>query len=109
MIERASATHRSCGDERVVMHAPSAVGGHPLYVKELLTALTHHPRGGDRFELVSGADLQPQFHTDVYPVHAVLPPLRHRRELRTRPAWACDRLLHYPRRDRAFLNWLKQR
>jgi glycosyltransferase involved in cell wall biosynthesis len=95
--------------ERVCMHAPSAVGGHPLYVKELLTALTRHPRGGKRFELVAGADLEPQFKTDVYPVHPVLPPLRHRRELPSKLSWACDRLLHYPRRDRFFLNWLKTR
>lgn len=106
-FERADARHAP--GERVCMHAPSAVGGHPLYVMELLTALTRHPRGGDRFELVAGADLEAQFRTDLYPVHAVLPPLRHRRELRSKVAWASDRLLHYPRRDRFFLNWLKAR
>src|SRR3954469_16389640 len=99
---------RACG-ERVCMHAPSAVGGHPLYVKELLTALTRHPCGGNRFELVAGADLEQQFRTDLYPVHAVLPPLRHRRELKSKLSWATDRLLHYPRRDRFFLKWLKGR
>ena len=110
MSERLLAAERCLpGGHRVCMHAPSAVGGHPLYVKELLTALTRHPRGGQRFELIAGANLEPQFKTDVYPIHAILPPLRHRRELGSKLAWVCDRTLHYPRLDRFFLNWLKER
>lgn len=95
--------------DRICMHAPSVAGGHPLYVKELLTALTHHPRGGNRFELVTGADLAQEFSTDAYPIHPILPRLLHKSTFRNKLAWAVSRLLHYPRCDRVFLEWLKSR
>src|SRR3569833_2996832 len=94
---------------RICMHAPSAVGGHPLYVQELLTALVRHPRGGDRFELVTGTDLAPEFRSGPYPIHAILPRLPHKSEFRTKAGWALNRATHYPRRDRLFLNWLRGR
>src|SRR5437762_3367845 len=94
---------------RVVMYAPSAVGGHPLYVQELLTALVRHPGGGERFELVSSVDLLPQFRTGAYPIHDVLPQLRHKSEFPNRFAWAWNRLTHYTRRDRMFLAWCAAR
>lgn len=95
--------------DRICMHSPSASGGHPLYVQELLTALAEHPRGGKRFEWVSGEDLQPQFRSDLYPLHAILPRLPHKDEFRTRLSWAANRVWHYPRCDRKFLDWLAQR
>ena len=95
--------------DRICMHSPSASGGHPLYVQELMTALAEHPRGGDHFEWVAGEDLQPQFKAGPYTVHAVLPRLPHKDEFRTRLSWAANRVRHYPRCDRAFLDWLKQR
>jgi glycosyltransferase involved in cell wall biosynthesis len=91
------------------MYTPSARGGHPLYTAELLRALTRHPNGGRRFELVTSVDLDEAFRTVEYPVHAILPKLAHRSEYRTRIGWAVDRALHYSRRDAAFLNWLKSR
>jgi len=95
--------------DRICMHSPSASGGQPLYVQELMTALAEHPRGGNRFEWVSSEDLQPRFRSDRYPVHAILPRLPHKDEFRTRLSWAANRVGHYPCCDRAFLDWLKQR
>lgn len=91
------------------MYTPSARGGHPLYSAELLTALTRHPRGGARFELVTSEDIEPEFRSSEYPVHAILPKLAHRAEFRTRVGWAVDRCLHYSRRDGSFLKWLETR
>lgn len=95
--------------DRICMYMPSARGGHPLYGQELLTALTHHPRGGDRFELVTSEDLEEQFRAGVYRVHAILPRLRHRSDFRTQLSWAASRFMHYFRRDRFFINWLRNR
>jgi len=91
------------------MYTPSAGGGHALYTAELLTALTRHPRGGDRFELVTSRDIQEPFRSTVYPVHAILPELAPRGGFRSRLSWGVDRCLHYSRRDQLFLNWLETR
>jgi glycosyltransferase involved in cell wall biosynthesis len=95
--------------DRLCMYTPSARGGHPLYTAELLRALTRHPQGGKRFELVSSEDLDEEFRSREYPVNAILPKLAHRSDFRTRLGWAIDRSLHYSRRDAAFLKWLESR
>ncbi|MDB5318731.1 MAG: glycosyl transferase [Phycisphaerales bacterium] len=96
---------------KICMYTPSADGGMAQYAWELLNALAAHPRGGggDCFELVSGRDLQEQFKSDKYPVHAILPPLRHRSEFSSRLGWIASRLGHYPYREWAFLRWLRKR
>ncbi len=96
-------------NDRIAMFTPSAVGGHPLYTQELLTALTEHPRGGNRFELISSEDLDPQFRNVPYPINAVLPRLLDRRQFASSAAWIVNRTLHYPRRERAMLRWLSTR
>jgi glycosyltransferase involved in cell wall biosynthesis len=95
--------------DRICMYTPSARGGHALYTAELLTALTRHPAGGPRFELLTSQDIDPAFVSGVYPVNAILPPLAHRGQFRTRLGWAVNRSLHYSRRDRCFLKWLAGR
>lgn len=95
--------------DRLCMYTPSARGGHPLYTAELLSALTRHPKGGPRFELVTSEDIEPEFRSSEYPVNAILPKLAHRGEYRTPVGWAVDRCLHYSRRDRIFLQWLEKR
>jgi glycosyltransferase involved in cell wall biosynthesis len=79
------------------------------YAKELLTALADHFGGGCTYELVTSQDVDPQFVSDRYAVHAILPPLLHRSRFRTRLGWVASRLTHYRRRDRHFLRWLKTR
>jgi glycosyltransferase involved in cell wall biosynthesis len=79
------------------------------YAWELMTALARHPRAGYRFELVSGEDLEQQFQSDLYPIHAILPTLRHRSTYATRASWALSRVLHYRQRERRFLSWLATR
>src|SRR4051812_34291719 len=58
---------------RVCVYAPCASGGHARYAWELTTALARHAHGRHRFELVSSQDLEPQFRSTEYPVHAILP------------------------------------
>ncbi|HEY2584131.1 MAG TPA: glycosyltransferase family 4 protein [Tepidisphaeraceae bacterium] len=91
------------------MYTPSASGGHALYTRELMTALARHADADRRFELVTSDDLADEFRTDAYPIHAILPRLRHRKQFRTPIGWAVSRALHYPRRERTLLNWLKTR
>lgn len=91
------------------MYTPSASGGHALYTRELMTALSQHAGDGHRFELVTGEDLADEFKTDAYPIHAVLPHLRHRKEFSSKAAWAISRALYYPRRELKLLDWLKGR
>jgi glycosyltransferase involved in cell wall biosynthesis len=93
----------------ICMYAPSADGGMAQYAWELMTALARHPRAGCRYELVTSVDLDPQFRSALYGINAVLPPLRHRSTFRTRLGWVASRLTHYPRRERAFLKWLRGR
>ena len=95
--------------DRICMHSPSASGGQPLYVQELLTVLAEHPRGGGHFEWVAAENLEPQFKSSLYTVHAILPRLPHKREFRNRLSWAANRIRHYPRCDAVFLDWLRQR
>jgi glycosyltransferase involved in cell wall biosynthesis len=81
-----------------------------LYARELTAALAAQQRHcGYRFELVAGEDLQEQFRGGPYPVNAVLPRLRHRRAFSNRASWVASRLLHYWRRERALLRWLRGR
>lgn len=91
------------------MYTPSASGGHALYTWELMNALSQHACDGQRFELVTSEDLDPEFKTDAYPIHTILPRLSHRKEFSTRMTWAASRVLHYPQREWKFLNWLKGR
>ena len=91
------------------MYVPSADGGHAQYAHELLTALARHPRGGRRFELVSSADLRPRFRSELYPVHPILPSLADRGTFPSKANWMANRLVHYPRREWRFYQWLKSR
>jgi glycosyltransferase involved in cell wall biosynthesis len=94
----------------ICMYTPSADGGMAQYAWELMHALSAHARGGGRrFELVSGCDLEEQFKSEAYPVHAILPPLRHRSAFSNKAAWVASRLRHYPHREWAFLRWLRGR
>ena len=93
----------------VCVYAPCADGGHARYAWELTTALARSGRGGHRFELVSSQDLEAPFRHTEYPVHPILPPLRGRRSFPTPLHWAASRAMHYPLRERQFLNWLRGR
>jgi glycosyltransferase involved in cell wall biosynthesis len=89
------------------MYTPTASGGHARYTWELMSALSRVP--DCEVELVSSETLEPQFRAAPYPVHAILPSLTHRREFRTKLTWAASRLMHYPRCERLFLEWLRGR
>jgi len=58
---------------------------------------------------VSSETLEAQFRAAPYPVHAILPRLTHRREFKTKLSWAASRLIHYPRCERQFVEWLRGR
>jgi glycosyltransferase involved in cell wall biosynthesis len=89
------------------MYTPTSAGGHAQYTWELMTALSR--LGSGRAELVTGEDLDPRFRTAQYPVHPILPTISHRKQFRTRIGWAANRVLHYPRCERRFLEWLRGR
>lgn len=91
------------------MYTPSASGGHALYTRELMTALARHADADRRFELITSEDLADEFKSDAYPIHAILPRLRHRKQFRTPVGWAVNRATHYPRREGMLLRWLKTR
>ena len=97
------------GVKRICMYVPPADGGMAQYAKELLTALSDYPGGSYAYELVTSQDVDPQFVSDRYAVHAILPPLLHRSSFGTRLGWVMSRLTHYHRRDRHFLRWLRAR
>src|SRR5438477_9005734 len=92
----------------ICMYQPSADGGHARYAWELLTALSKQPRGF-RYELVTSQDFDPQFRSDLYPAHTILPVLQHKNSFRTKFGWAASRVMHYTRRERLFVNWAKAR
>ena len=92
----------------ICMYTPSADGGHARYAWELLTALSKQPRGFS-YELVTSQDFDHQFKSDLYPAHAILPVLQHRNTYRTKLSWATSRVMHYTRREKMFLNWLRAR
>lgn len=95
--------------DSICMYTPSADGGHARYAWELMCALHRDAHSGRRFELVSSADLDPQFRTAPYPVHAMLPTLLDRSRFPSRLHWGASRLTHYTRREWQFLAWLKGR
>jgi glycosyltransferase involved in cell wall biosynthesis len=93
----------------ICMHMPSAAGGHPLYVRELMTAMAQLPLAGVKYELVSSVNLEKQFISPLYPMHPILPGLVQKSEFRSRFTWAVSRASHYPWREWCFLKWLKTR
>jgi glycosyltransferase involved in cell wall biosynthesis len=93
----------------ICMYTPSARGGHALYTFELMNALSQHARDGRCFELVTSEDLADQFKSEQYPIHAILPRLRDRKEFVHATGWAANRFTHYPRREATFLKWLEAR
>lgn len=99
----------------ICMFTPTADGGHARYTWELLRALAEQDREPEfsrtryRFELVTSRDLHPQFDSDAYRVHCLLPLLRDRSEFATRLSWAANRVTHYARREKKFLDWLRGR
>lgn len=95
--------------KRIVMHMPSASGGHPLYVQELMVALSRQADDDNRVELVTSVDLEQRFLSSEYPIHRILPRLRHKREFSNRLAWAINRMAYYPYREWRFLKWLGSR
>lgn len=103
--------HDSCPEHlgTICMFTPAAEGGHARYASEIMTALSAHPHADYRYELVTAENVEVQFHTVPYPVHAILPPIRDRYAFKSSLHWAASRIVYYPRREWAFLKWLKTR
>jgi glycosyltransferase involved in cell wall biosynthesis len=74
-----------------------------------MTALAAHPRAPCRFELVTSEDLDEEYASTSYRVHAILPPLRDRAGFASPLTRAASRALHYARREWQFLRWLRGR
>jgi glycosyltransferase involved in cell wall biosynthesis len=94
----------------VCVYTPSSSGGHALYARELLTALTEAgAERGVKAELVTCSDLGPEHRATAYAIHPILPPLASRETFSTPVHWIGSRLTYYARRERAFLDWIATR
>lgn len=93
----------------ICMYTPEALGGHALYSWEVLTALASHPRNRFRFELITSQDLMERYDSNLYAIHKILPPLRDRRTFSSKLTWGASRIVHYSRRERHLVNFLKGR
>lgn len=92
----------------VCMYTPNAHGGHARYTHELLSAISEVGRDkGVRVSLVTSSDLDSKYRTSFYPIHDVLPPLLHRSAFRGILHWGFSRTIHYSRRERTFLRWIR--
>lgn len=94
---------------RICMYTPSAGGGHARYTRELMTALAAAGQRRYAFDLVTSEDLEEQYKSDAYAVHAILPSLHARSEFRNAASWALSRVTHYARREMCLLRWLEAR
>ncbi|GAA1384273.1 hypothetical protein GCM10009613_14910 [Pseudonocardia kongjuensis] len=100
--------------EGVCVYSPYPTGGMPLYVAELLGAITGAAgsvdgEGGPSVEWLSSTDLDRRFLDGRYVVHPVLPAIRDASQFRTRIGYVVSRVLHHVRRDRRFLAWVRSR
>lgn len=91
----------------ICMYTPSASGGHALMTYDLLSALAEAGVSkGVRVSLVTSRDLEPDYRTSRYPIHDILPALEHRSAFRNVVRWGVSRVLHYTKRELAFLRWI---
>jgi glycosyltransferase involved in cell wall biosynthesis len=93
----------------VTMYVPTSCGGHARYANELLCALATMKGSGPKasVSLVTSADLDARYRETPYPIHTILPPIIPRDQYQSVMSWGGSRLLHYSRRERTFLRWLK--
>ena len=95
---------------RTCMYTAESQKGHARYTRDLLLAIA--TMGVDRgvdVELVTSADLSPNFQSNRYPIHRILPPLANRSVFKWKIAWGISRVSHYIRRDNTFLRFVKSR
>lgn len=93
---------------RVCVFTAESQKGHARYTRALLTAMSEvGPGRGVEVELVTGADLSPAYRSDLYPIHAILPPLLDRSAFGSKLAWGVSRVTHYLRREGTFLRFVK--
>jgi glycosyltransferase involved in cell wall biosynthesis len=91
------------------MYTPSASGGHARYTHEVLSALAAKGQPeGIRVSLVTSRDLASEYRTDRYPIYDVLPRLLPRSAFRSPVTWGLSRVVHYYKRETAFLRWIEK-
>jgi glycosyltransferase involved in cell wall biosynthesis len=74
----------------------------------MLSAIREAGRKQDvRVSLITSRNLDPAYRTGLYPIHDVLPPLRHRATYRTPLHWGLSRVAYYLKRESAFLRWVE--
>ena len=88
------------------VYCPTGTAGHARYTREFLLAMAEvGPEFGVRPCLVTGADLDPEYASDRYEIHRILPVLRPRSAFPTPLHWAASRLGHYRKREATFRRW----
>ena len=108
---RSDADHRAMAKSvHTCMFTAESQKGHARYTRDLLLAIAAVglDRGVD-VELVTSADLSPNFQSNRYPIHRILPPLANRSVFKSKIAWGISRVHHYIRRENTFLRFVKSR
>ncbi len=103
-------SHGAAKNVRTCMFTAESQKGHARYTRDLLSAIA--AEGVDRgveVELVTGADLSPNFQSSHYPINRILPPLANRNAFKSKVAWGISRVSHYIRRENTFLRFVKSR
>jgi glycosyltransferase involved in cell wall biosynthesis len=83
----------------VLMYAPTAKGGHPLYVQEVLNALVVEADAATTIELLTAKDLERDRITENYTISRILPRLVDRSKFKNSFYWLFSRSFHYPLTD----------
>jgi glycosyltransferase involved in cell wall biosynthesis len=93
----------------VCMYTPTATGGHARYTHGLLSALSAMGTDkGVQVSLITSRDLSSKYRTSLYPIYDFLPPLIHRSSFQNPLRWGSSRIIHYIKRERAFLRWIEE-
>jgi glycosyltransferase involved in cell wall biosynthesis len=93
----------------ICMYTPSAFGGHARYTHEILSALAARDQSERiRVSLITSRDLAPEYRTNRYRIHDILPPILPRSAFRSPVTWGLSRAVHYYNRESTFLRWVEK-
>lgn len=82
----------------IVFFSPTSRGGHPAYVKEVMTALASLDKSL-RLTLITRCDLSVDLKSDKYAIEACLPKFREKREFGLKVIWVLNRIFYYIKQD----------
>lgn len=92
---------------KVVFFSPTAHGGQPAYIREVMTAISKL-KNGVLLNLITRKDLGTEFTFAPYQIERILPELKNRQKFNSTIAWAWSRLSLYLFQDARFLNFCRK-